>query len=165
MPGEHMSGRRESSPLKNSWRRLERGPESLVGYISMTTKLHCNADKFAVAVATQASYHMIQNRLEYGYITTGEAFVFLYVKDNDPTTPYYYMVVSSEDARDDDSSFLLCSRSRWLCMATSLWARERYKTPWPDLLLKGQIYEQLASLQGMVVSVCLSSINFDILEW
>jgi len=41
---------------------------------------------------------MIQCGLEYSYITTGEAFVFLRIKEEDPTTLYYHVTVPNEEA-------------------------------------------------------------------
>ena len=40
--------------------------------VETTAKLQYNADKLAAAVATQTFHYMIQNGLEYSYITTGE---------------------------------------------------------------------------------------------
>ena len=47
-------------------------------------------------VAQTFSY-MIDAGLEYAYISTGEALVFLRVKSDDPTTVYYYLSVPNED--------------------------------------------------------------------
>jgi len=65
-------------------------------------KLQYNADRLAAAVATQAFHYMIQNGLEYSYITTGEAFVFLHIKDDEPTTLYHHVAVPTEDVDHDD---------------------------------------------------------------
>jgi hypothetical protein len=50
------------------------------------------------AVLTQTFHYMIQCGLEYSYITTGEAFVFLRIKEEDPTTLYYQVTVPKEEA-------------------------------------------------------------------
>ena len=68
-------------------------------------RLQYNADKMAVAVATQTFHYMIENRLEYSYIATGEAFVFLHIEKDDPTTLYYHVSVPSDEIDDDGSDF------------------------------------------------------------
>ncbi|KAI9841266.1 MAG: hypothetical protein M1837_000802 [Sclerophora amabilis] len=47
-------------------------------------KLEYNADRLAGAAVTQTYSYMIENGLQYSYITTGEAFVFLRIKPDDP---------------------------------------------------------------------------------
>ncbi|KAI9797384.1 MAG: hypothetical protein M1825_006013 [Sarcosagium campestre] len=68
---------------------------------AIDVRLQYNADKLVVAVATQTFQHMIENRLEYSYITTGEAFVFLRILAQDPRTLYYHV---SEPVREIDDS-------------------------------------------------------------
>jgi hypothetical protein len=56
-------------------------------------------DKFRRLVAaaiTQAFSYMVQAGLEYGYVCTGEAFIFLRVPE-DPTTVYYFLSVPKGD--------------------------------------------------------------------
>jgi len=48
------------------------------------------------AVITQAFSYMIEG-LEYGYVCTGEVFIFLRVLYDDPSTVYYYLSVPKED--------------------------------------------------------------------
>ncbi|EFR04905.1 hypothetical protein MGYG_07907 [Nannizzia gypsea CBS 118893] len=52
------------------------------------------------AVVTQAFSYMIQGELEFGYICTGEAFIFLRVAADDPTTVYYYLSIPNNDIKD-----------------------------------------------------------------
>ena len=70
-------------------------------------RLQYNADKLVAAVATQTFHYMIENGLEYSYITTGEVFVFLHIKEDDPTTLYYHVSVPSEEIGDMDLEVLL----------------------------------------------------------
>ena len=49
------------------------------------------------AVITQTFSYMVQGGLEYGYVCTGEAFIFLRVLHDDPSTVYYYLSVPGED--------------------------------------------------------------------
>ncbi|MCJ1282377.1 hypothetical protein MMC26_001700 [Xylographa opegraphella] len=69
-------------------------------------KLQYNADKLVAAVATQAFHYMIQTGLEYSYLTTGKAFVFLHIKIDDPTTLYYHVAVPDDEVDDNEAGFL-----------------------------------------------------------
>ncbi|KAL4748494.1 hypothetical protein BDW72DRAFT_180260, partial [Aspergillus terricola var. indicus] len=53
--------------------------------------------RVVAAVITQPFSYMIQAGLEYGYVCTGEAFIFLRVLHDDPSTVYYYLSVPEED--------------------------------------------------------------------
>ena len=53
--------------------------------------------RVVAAVITQTFSYMIEGGLEYGYVCTGEAFVFLRVLHDDPATAYYYLSVPKED--------------------------------------------------------------------
>lgn len=55
--------------------------------------------RVVAAVIAQTFSYMIQAGLEYGYISTGEAFIFLRVLHDDPSTVYYYLSVLEEDIR------------------------------------------------------------------
>ncbi|KAL1992408.1 hypothetical protein VTN49DRAFT_4440 [Thermomyces lanuginosus] len=49
------------------------------------------ADKLTASVITQTFHCMIEFGLEYGYLTTGEAIVFLKIDWEDPTVLYYHL--------------------------------------------------------------------------
>ncbi|PVH91236.1 hypothetical protein DM02DRAFT_664211 [Periconia macrospinosa] len=53
------------------------------------------------AVVTQCFSYMINRGVQYGYIFTGDAIVFLHIP-NDPTTVYYYVSVPEVDVQEDD---------------------------------------------------------------
>ncbi|KAI3547767.1 hypothetical protein CABS03_15204 [Colletotrichum abscissum] len=53
------------------------------------------------AVVTQLFSYMIGKGIQYGYVCTGEAFVFLHIPD-DPTIVYYSVRVPDLDVLDDD---------------------------------------------------------------
>ena len=72
---------------------------------AIAARLQYNADKVIMAVATQTFHYMIENGLEYSYITSGEAFVFLHIGENDPTTLYYRVTVPGDEISEDDASF------------------------------------------------------------
>jgi hypothetical protein len=72
-------------------------------------RLEHNSDEVVAAVLTQTFHYMIQCGLEYSYITTGETFVFLRIKEEDPTTLYYHVTVPKEevDMHEDPQSRVL----------------------------------------------------------
>ncbi|KAI1933495.1 hypothetical protein LOZ66_006397 [Ophidiomyces ophidiicola] len=49
-----------------------------------------NTQQLSSAAITQTFNYMIREGIKYGYLTTGEFFVFLHIKENDPTTLYYH---------------------------------------------------------------------------
>ncbi|RYP01932.1 hypothetical protein DL764_006027 [Monosporascus ibericus] len=74
--------------------------------------IHKDGDGFAfasrtlaAAVVTQLFSYMIGKGIQYGYVCTGEAFVFLFIPD-DPTIVYYSVCVPNLDVMDDDETRL-----------------------------------------------------------
>ncbi|KAH0557009.1 hypothetical protein GP486_005205 [Trichoglossum hirsutum] len=57
-----------------------------------TTTFQYHADRVVASTVTQAFSYMISGGVRFGYITTGQAFVFLHIPLEDPTTLYYYLV-------------------------------------------------------------------------
>ncbi|EEP81714.1 predicted protein [Uncinocarpus reesii 1704] len=55
------------------------------------------ARRRVAAVITQLFSYMIYAELEFGYVCTGQAFIFLRVDPKDPTTVYYYLSVPNDD--------------------------------------------------------------------
>ncbi|EGD89236.1 hypothetical protein H112_02848 [Trichophyton rubrum D6] len=53
--------------------------------------------RMVAAVITQTFSYMIQARIEFGYVCSGELFIFLRIDPNDPTTVYYYRSTPNED--------------------------------------------------------------------
>ncbi|ROT35227.1 hypothetical protein SODALDRAFT_254478, partial [Sodiomyces alkalinus F11] len=64
-----------------------------------------SARRLATAVVTQLFSYMIGKSIQYGYVCTGQAFVFLYIPD-DPSTVYYSVCVPHLDVLDDDETRL-----------------------------------------------------------
>ena len=85
---------------------LESEQEGTARDDAIAARLQYNADKVVMAVATQTFHYMIENGLEYSYISSGEAFVFLRIQESDPTTLYYHVAVPNDDVSDDDANFL-----------------------------------------------------------
>ena len=59
------------------------------------------ADRWVAAAVTQTFSYMIENGLEYGYLGTGEAYVFLRVEENDPETVYYRLCIPREEVGEE----------------------------------------------------------------
>ncbi|EFR02732.1 hypothetical protein MGYG_05731 [Nannizzia gypsea CBS 118893] len=58
-----------------------------------------NLRQLSGAAITQTFDYMIREGVEYGYLTTGEAFVFLHIKEDDPSTLYYHFSEPVEDVK------------------------------------------------------------------
>ena len=63
------------------------------------------ARRLAAAVVTQLYSYMIGKCIQYGYVCTGQAFVFLYISD-DPATVYYSVCIPKLDVMDRDETRL-----------------------------------------------------------
>ncbi|KAJ5275771.1 hypothetical protein N7524_001924 [Penicillium chrysogenum] len=60
-----------------------------------------HSTRLVAAVVTQIFSYMIDSGLQYGYICTGEAFVFLRIPE-DPTVVQYYLCVPNQDVQAND---------------------------------------------------------------
>ncbi|BDD62665.1 hypothetical protein MAP00_007627 [Monascus purpureus] len=56
--------------------------------------------RVVAAVITQLSHYMYEGGNEYGCVATGEAFIFLQVPHDSPSTILYYLSVPKEDVRN-----------------------------------------------------------------
>ncbi|KAK4095957.1 hypothetical protein N658DRAFT_502103 [Parathielavia hyrcaniae] len=63
------------------------------------------AKALATAVVTQLFSYMVGRGIQYGYVCTGQVFVFLHIPD-DPAIVYYYVCVPNQDVLDDDENRL-----------------------------------------------------------
>ncbi|KAI8658996.1 Protein kinase domain-containing protein [Fusarium keratoplasticum] len=63
------------------------------------------ARRLTTAVVTQLFSYMIGKGIQYGYVCTGEAYIFLHIPD-DPSCVYYSVCVPSLDVQDDDETRL-----------------------------------------------------------
>ena len=55
------------------------------------------ADRWVASAVTQTFSYIIENGLEYGYLGTGEAYMFLRVHKNNPDTVYYRLCIPREE--------------------------------------------------------------------
>ncbi|KAL2810711.1 hypothetical protein BDW59DRAFT_168107 [Aspergillus cavernicola] len=60
------------------------------------------ATRLVAAVITQIFSYMIDSGVRYGYICTGEAFVFLHIPKDDPTVVQYFLCIPNQDVQADD---------------------------------------------------------------
>jgi len=61
-----------------------------------------DADKKVGSVITQTFDYMIESGLEYSYVSTGKAFIFLWIKEHDPTTLFYHLTIPGEELQATD---------------------------------------------------------------
>ncbi|KAI0550155.1 hypothetical protein F4679DRAFT_544171 [Xylaria curta] len=61
--------------------------------------------RLAAAVITQLFSYMIGKGVQYGYVCTGEVFIFLYIPQ-DPATVYYHVSIPSLDVSEEDENRL-----------------------------------------------------------
>ena len=74
--------------------------------VEKNAKLIYNAEQLANSVVAQEYHVMIQEGLEYSYITNGLALVFLHVPYHDPSTLYYYLYEPNREVNlEDPTSF------------------------------------------------------------
>lgn len=60
------------------------------------------ATRLVAAVITQIFSYMIDSGVRYGYICTGEAFVFLHIPKDDPTVVQYFLCIPNQDVQAND---------------------------------------------------------------
>ncbi len=62
-----------------------------------SAKFRDKAERLVGAAITQIFSYMIDCGLQYGYICSGEAFIFLHIPREDPTTILYYLSTPNDD--------------------------------------------------------------------
>ena len=95
-------------------------------------KLKHNAEQLTGAVLAQEYHVMINEGLEYSYVTNGLALVLLQVRYDDPSTLYYYLCepIMEVSLRDDQSlrpPMTAIARVLCLCLMSStvpIWTQE-----------------------------------------
>ncbi|OTB02364.1 hypothetical protein M426DRAFT_24693 [Hypoxylon sp. CI-4A] len=74
-----------------------------------TKEFAYHARKLVAAVIAQTFHYMIEAGLEYSYLTTGEAIVFLHINWKDPRTLYYHLAEPAADVSDNPDQLVLCT--------------------------------------------------------
>jgi hypothetical protein len=67
------------------------------------------SDKLAAACVVQTFHYMIEGGLEYSYLTTGEAFVFLKIDWSSPDILYYHLAEPSPEISAHPENFRHCT--------------------------------------------------------
>ncbi|KAL8659045.1 MAG: hypothetical protein Q9202_007308 [Teloschistes flavicans] len=93
IPPEAISNGKSSRKRKRLVREIELEAEK--------ERFQYDSDCLASAVAIQTFHYMIASGLSYSYITTGVAFIFLYINYDDPTTLYYQVSIPDQKEKDD----------------------------------------------------------------
>jgi hypothetical protein len=76
---------------------------------NLEEKFVYHSEWLVAAALTQIYDYMVENGLEYSYLTTGEAFVFLHIKEAEPHTLYYHLAEPNTEAEaHDEVDILLC---------------------------------------------------------
>ena len=97
--------------------RADRGsmniPEDVINRITIPIdpedKFVYHSERLTAAALTQTYEYMIENGLEYSKLTTGEADVFLQIKEDEPHTLYYHLTEPNIEAEaQSEVDILLC---------------------------------------------------------
>jgi hypothetical protein len=88
-------------------------PEDVINRPTIPTnpeeKFIYHSEWLVAAALTQTYSYMVEDGLEYSYLTTGEAFVFLQIKEAEPHTLYYHLAEPNTEAEaQDEVEILLC---------------------------------------------------------
>ncbi|KAH6719535.1 hypothetical protein BKA61DRAFT_571536 [Leptodontidium sp. MPI-SDFR-AT-0119] len=88
-------------------------PEDVINRITIPTdpeeKFVYNSEWLTAAALTQTYTYMIENGLQYSKLVTGEADVFLQLKEDEPHTLYYHLAEPNiEGEAQDEAEILLC---------------------------------------------------------
>ncbi|KAI9836284.1 MAG: hypothetical protein M1819_001621 [Sarea resinae] len=88
--------------LQNGTRNLnirEQILDNPEGFETTDAKLQYNADKLVATAIAQTYSYMIESGLEYGYVCTGEAYVFLMIDWKSPDTVHYHLAEPNEEVK------------------------------------------------------------------
>ncbi len=65
-----------------------------------------HSEKLVAALITETFAYMIHGRVEYAYITTGEAFIFLHALENDPKKVFYHLAEPTTEVLENPDALL-----------------------------------------------------------
>ncbi|KAG4430456.1 hypothetical protein IFR05_014064 [Cadophora sp. M221] len=90
-------------------------PEDVINQITIPTdpedKFVYHSEWLTTAALTQTYAYMIENGLEYSKVVTGEADVFLQLKEDEPHTLYYHLAEPNIEAEAQDKAEILLYRT------------------------------------------------------
>jgi hypothetical protein len=114
-PSHKLSAFNLQAGLLRADSRLMNIPEDVINRITIPTdpeeKFVYHSEQLTAAALTQTYGYMIKNGLEYSKLTTGEADVFLLVKEDEPHTLYYHLAEPNIEAEAQSEVDVLLSRT------------------------------------------------------
>lgn len=100
----HTSRPGETEDCSRDGQRLQKKRRIEQSYTKMTPtekeEFKYEADQAVAALMIQTFHHMLENGLSYSYVTTGQAYVFLHITAEDPTTFYYHLSTPDQHRED-----------------------------------------------------------------
>ncbi|KAL9593855.1 MAG: hypothetical protein Q9219_007351 [cf. Caloplaca sp. 3 TL-2023] len=71
---------------------------------SSEDKFQRSADRFIAMVVTQTFSYMVESGISHGCIITGEVMIFLFIREDDPSTVFYYHADPIAEVKDELAS-------------------------------------------------------------
>ena len=82
-------------------------------------------------VVAQTFHYMIEKRVKYGYITTGEVYIFLRIEKENPHVLYYHLAVPKEEVRNElEESIAHSAISQVICFCLLTFSSTRRSHKW-----------------------------------
>ncbi|KAL8380787.1 hypothetical protein RB595_005193 [Gaeumannomyces hyphopodioides] len=137
-------------PHKLSHNDVVKGLESEIELERDVINQNCeNSVRLTAAVITQLFSYMIGIHVQYGYVCTGEAFIFLHIPD-DPSTVFYHVCVPNLDViPDKENKYHRTAVAQVLAFALEAARAEPPPQAWRDatksLATWKQEYEEMPS--------------------
>lgn len=98
-----------------------------------------HADRLVAAAITQTYLYMLESGVEYSCIVTGEAVVFLWIREQESNTLYYHLAEPNEEvhaSNEDDFQYSLTAVSQLLSFCLMSIRSERRSQGWRDASIK-----------------------------
>ncbi|KAI4176838.1 MAG: hypothetical protein LQ346_007765 [Caloplaca aetnensis] len=75
-----------------------------IGTFKIEDRFEKSADLFVAMIVTQTYSYMVQSGISHGCIITGEAMIFLYVRESEPDTVYFYHADPRAEVEEEQRS-------------------------------------------------------------
>ena len=128
--------------LKADGRSLDL-PQDVFNRITIPTdregQLVYYSEKLVATAFTQVYEYMIKNGLQYSVLTTGEAYVYLWIRKDEPHTLYYHLAEPNFEAKEDNEIDLLLPHTavgQMLAISLLALGSDVYDQAWRDETLK-----------------------------
>jgi len=112
-----------------------------------------DVDKKVAFAVTQTFDYMIKSGLEYSYLSTGKAFIFLWVKEADPTTVLYHLITADggrQMADDPKTNIFHTAIGQVLSFSLLAFLSERRGPDWPQ-----EVDTKTTQMAGGWQGICL----------